>query len=78
MKVPATAPITNQVTASVGKKETKPVKKTADIRKHKVVQGDTLSGISSQYGVSIADLKQHNKMTSDEVRLGQVLTISSS
>ncbi|QBH95214.1 N-acetylmuramoyl-L-alanine amidase AmiB [Limnobaculum zhutongyuii] len=78
LKVPATAPITNQVAASVGKKETKSVKKTTDIRKHKVVQGDTLSGISSQYGVSIADLKQHNKMTSDEVRLGQVLTISSS
>ncbi|MBK5144179.1 N-acetylmuramoyl-L-alanine amidase AmiB [Budviciaceae bacterium BWR-B9] len=78
LKVPATTPITNQVTASADKKETKFVKNSADKRKHMVVQGDTLSGISSRYGVSIAELKQNNKMTSDEVRLGQVLTISRS
>ncbi|AWH90083.1 N-acetylmuramoyl-L-alanine amidase AmiB [Limnobaculum parvum] len=78
LKVPTMAPITNQLTTAVGKKESKPVKNAADNRKHKVVLGDTLSGISSRYGVSIAELKQNNKMMSDEVRLGQVLTISRS
>ncbi|AKJ41024.1 N-acetylmuramoyl-L-alanine amidase AmiB [Pragia fontium] len=79
LKVPATAPITNQVTASVSNKRANSGKNAALAKvKHKVVRGDTLSNISRKYGMSIAELKQQNNMSSDEVRLGQVLTISRS
>lgn len=76
LKVPGTAPITNQVTASANKKETNSGKNTAENVKHKVVRGDTLSTISRQYGVSMAELKQKNNMKSDQVQLGQILTVS--
>lgn len=42
---------------------------------HKVTRGDTLSGVATKYGVSISTLKAVNKLTSDHIRIGQVLTI---
>lgn len=45
-----------------------------DIR-YVVKQGDTLSGIAEQFNVSISELKACNKLTSNVIKKGQVLTI---
>ncbi len=42
---------------------------------HTVVAGDTLSGISSKYKVSQAEIKQANNMTKDTVVLGKKMVI---
>lgn len=42
---------------------------------HTVVRGDTLWGISREYGVPIDDIKQANNMRNDTVVLGTTLTI---
>lgn len=47
-------------------------------RQHKVVAGDTLSGIATRYGVSVSALQRHNKMKDATVRLGQTLKIPTS
>jgi LysM repeat protein len=44
-------------------------------REHTVAKGETLSSIARVYKVSVADLKRANNLTSDEIRLGQKLTI---
>ena len=45
-------------------------------RKHKVKRGESLSKIAAQYrGVSVADIKKANNLTSDEIKAGQTLTI---
>jgi LysM repeat protein len=44
---------------------------------HTVVSGDTLWGLSRQYGVSIEAIKAANNMTRDVVVLGQRLQIPS-
>ena len=51
------------------------VRKPAVVR-HKVVRGDTLSSIASRYGVSSKTIMQQNHMRSENVMLGQTLTIS--
>ncbi|MCW8931465.1 MAG: N-acetylmuramoyl-L-alanine amidase [Gammaproteobacteria bacterium] len=43
--------------------------------KHKVVRGDTLSGISKRYQVSMSAIKKANKMKSNTLYLGKVLSI---
>lgn len=43
---------------------------------HKVVKGDTLWGISRKYGVSVADIKKLNKLTSDVINPGDVLMLA--
>ncbi|MGJ7921202.1 LysM peptidoglycan-binding domain-containing protein [Neobacillus sp. LXY-4] len=40
-----------------------------------VKAGDTLSGIAKQFQVSVEQLKQTNQLSSDMIRVGQVLTI---
>lgn len=42
---------------------------------HKVVRGETLSGIAAHYGVSTSSLREWNGLHGDTVRLGQVLKI---
>ncbi|EMW2839430.1 N-acetylmuramoyl-L-alanine amidase AmiB [Yersinia enterocolitica] len=42
---------------------------------HKVQRGETLSGIASQYGVSMAVLRQNNTLKNDVVWVGQRLKI---
>jgi N-acetylmuramoyl-L-alanine amidase len=42
---------------------------------HKVVRGDTLSGISKRYQVSINSIKKANKLKSNTLYLGKVLEI---
>lgn len=47
----------------------------ASARTHTVVRGDTLWGLSRQYGVSVDGIKQANNMTRDTVVLGTTLRI---
>lgn len=42
---------------------------------HKIRRGESLSVIASRYGVSVSDIKRANKLKSDTVFIGQVLTI---
>jgi LysM repeat protein len=42
---------------------------------HVVQKGETLTAIAKQYGVSVVDLKKANSLTSDEIKVGQKLTI---
>lgn len=48
------------------------------LRHHKVMAGDTLSGIASRYGVPVATLIRHNNMKDSTVRIGQLLKIPTS
>ncbi|MCU7834377.1 MAG: N-acetylmuramoyl-L-alanine amidase [gamma proteobacterium symbiont of Taylorina sp.] len=51
-----------------------PTKKNS-VKKHKVTRGDTLSGISKRYRVSVAAIKKANKLKSNTLYLGKVLHI---
>lgn len=44
-------------------------------RTHKVRRGDTLGKIGVQYGVTVTALKIANRLKSDQIMVGQVLTI---
>ncbi|MGG0657729.1 LysM peptidoglycan-binding domain-containing protein [Rummeliibacillus pycnus] len=46
--------------------------------KHTVIAGDTLSIIAHHYGITITQLKSWNGLTSDIIRVGQVLSIKNS
>ncbi|KOO41116.1 3D domain-containing protein [Priestia koreensis] len=43
---------------------------------YKVKSGDTLWGVSKKYHVTVNQLKQWNKLSSDSLRVNQVLTVS--
>ncbi|MGB0743424.1 MAG: LysM peptidoglycan-binding domain-containing protein [Opitutales bacterium] len=43
---------------------------------HIVSRGDTLSGISIRYGVSVSQIKRDNGLRNDMIRIGQKLTIA--
>jgi membrane-bound lytic murein transglycosylase D len=58
---------------SIIKAEDKP-KETSTI--HVVQTGETLYGISKKYGVSVADIKEWNKLESDVVKLDQQLVVT--
>ncbi len=45
------------------------------VHKHKVVRGDTLSGISKRYQVSMSAIKKVNKMKNNTLYLGKFLSI---
>jgi N-acetylmuramoyl-L-alanine amidase len=47
-------------------------------RRHVISPGDTLSGISKQYHVSVRKLRNANELKSDTIRIGQVLQIPGS
>jgi len=47
-------------------------------RQHRVVAGDTLSGIAARYGVSVRELQRLNQMKSATVKIGQTLKIPTS
>ena len=44
-------------------------------REHVIARGDTLSGIASRYNVPVPDLRRHNGLSGDRIRVGQVLKI---
>lgn len=45
--------------------------------RHVIERGETLSGIAERYRVSLATLRQSNRIRGDKIRIGQVLTIPS-
>jgi len=45
------------------------------VRVHDIKRGDTLSGLASRYGVSVAHLKKRNNLTKDTIIVGKRLTI---
>ena len=45
---------------------------------HTIRRGETLSGIANRYQVSLVALRKVNALTSDVIRVGQVLTIPAS
>ncbi len=51
------------------------VSAAAKTLKHTVKRGDTLSEIAQQYGSTVAKIKRANKLRSNTVRLGQVLSV---
>jgi LysM repeat protein len=46
--------------------------------KHKVAKGETLSKIAKQYGTTVAEIKQLNNLSSESLKIGQVLKVPSS
>lgn len=46
-----------------------------ELRRYTVVQGDTLSGIATRTGTSVARLKEVNQLQGSAIRIGQVLLI---
>ncbi len=44
-------------------------------RTYKIRSGDTLSGVAARHSVSLAELKSHNGLRSDTIRVGQILKI---
>ena len=44
-------------------------------RTHKVKRGESLSKVARQYGVSMAELRRHNNLKSDNILIGQTLRI---
>jgi N-acetylmuramoyl-L-alanine amidase len=42
---------------------------------HVIVRGDTLSAIADRYRVSLSELRRHNGIKGDRIRIGQVLRI---
>jgi len=43
--------------------------------RHVVARGDTVSEIAERYNVSTADIRRANKLSSDNIRIGQTLSI---
>nr|WP_238375980.1 N-acetylmuramoyl-L-alanine amidase [Ectothiorhodospira magna] len=43
--------------------------------RHVIQRGETLSGIASRYQVPVSQLRAHNNLSSDTIRVGQVLEI---
>jgi len=52
-----------------------PGTRLAQVRKHRVARGDTLSGIANRYAVSVNSLKMANKLSTEMVRAGELLRI---
>jgi LysM repeat protein len=48
---------------------------TATVRKYTVVSGDTLNKIAAKYSVTVTAIKQANNLTSDTIKVGQILVI---
>lgn len=85
LKIPAgganaTAPIATAQVAPSALPVSKPIipQATALPRQHKVIAGDTLSGIATRYGVSVTQLLRHNNMKNPTVKIGQTIKIPAS
>jgi N-acetylmuramoyl-L-alanine amidase len=86
LKIPAggssatAAPIATAQVAPTTLPVSKPIipQTTALSRQHKVIAGDTLSGIATRYGVSVTQLLRHNNMKNPTVRIGQTIKIPAS
>ena len=68
-------PLPGSVYAKRTKVKPLTVNAAADNITHKIVRGDTLSGLSKRYQVSINRIKQANRIKNNTLQLGKVLTI---
>lgn len=50
---------------------------TSNLISHVVVKGDTLYALSKRYGISVENIKETNNLKSNNLSIGQVLTIKS-
>jgi LysM repeat protein len=50
---------------------------TGEEKEHIVQRGEYLSVIARKYGVTVAELRKNNNLASDELKIGQKLTIPS-
>lgn len=57
--------------------DTKPVAEE-NLTSYVVMPGDTLSKISAQFGLTVAQLKTYNNLTSDMIHIGQMLRLTPS
>lgn len=48
------------------------------IREYKIAHGDTLSEIAARNNISLAQIKKLNRMTSDKIKVGQVIRVPAS
>lgn len=69
--------------ASKAKKETTAAKATVSIKNektttYKVVAGDTLTKIANKHNLTLGELKQLNKLSSNVIKVGDTLIVSSS
>ena len=69
--VPAYAKVSPPPAGSV----TPDVKPATAGGEYTVVAGDTLSGIAQRHGIKTAELKRHNRLSSDMIRIGQKLRV---
>ena len=53
----------------------KPVRVKSMSRRHTVVKGDTLYGLSRRYGVSVSAIQRANKLSGTNIRIGATLLI---
>lgn len=80
--VTPTAPKTDTVGEKVAsdippaKAESPKAPTTKEVKKHTVVKGDTLFNISRRYGLTVAELKELNKMQGNDISLGMELVVS--
>ncbi|MCH7517478.1 MAG: LysM peptidoglycan-binding domain-containing protein [Candidatus Dadabacteria bacterium] len=73
LKVPGS---TNKNKATAKKSNTKPKKITRhSMTKYIVKKGDTLGGISSRHGVSVAKIKEASSLKNNKINVGDVLLI---
>ncbi|CUH96487.1 hypothetical protein P22_2577 [Propionispora sp. 2/2-37] len=72
--VPAKQPLKGEVTASAAPVQTA-VSGIAPIRRHIVVQGETLSGIAEQYHIDVATIMGANENAGEILQVGQELLI---
>lgn len=71
------APITREGPQQPVQTQIRPVDVGDDGRVHTVVSGDTLSGLASRYGSSVAAIRSANNLRNDMIRVGQELLIPS-
>ena len=62
-------------TIHIGQLLTIPGGMTSVSEEHTIRSGETLSEIAQQYRISLANLRQANKLSGDRIRVGQVLKI---
>ena len=74
-KTVSTTPLTNS-SNSTEKNKASEYSASDTIITHKVVNGDSLSTIGERYRVSVTKIKGLNKLKNNNIRIGQVLTIS--
>ncbi len=80
LKIPGVSSSTTSSTTQKPSSTTKAPTKTPSTNEtnHTVIAGETLSIIAYHYGITITQLKSWNGLTSDIIRVGQVLSVKNS